>query len=149
MAISRPSYSTLSLVRLAYPDPVPSFWVSSRTGGDGPPQRPLYCVGGALYMFINGISMQQASQGERFPSVDRISAALQTLNPALGRLAAFKYASAIIRANDSGFPDGPRQAWDITAKALGKSDAVPAGKRHVFGLLRRIKAHVRGATEVV
>lgn len=149
MAISRPSYSTLSLVRLAYPDPVPSFWVSSRTGGDGRPDRPLYCVGGALYMFINGITMQDASQGERFPSVDRISSALQTLNPALGRLAAFKYASAIIRANDSGFPDGPRQAWEITAKALGKADTVPETKRRVFGLIRRIKAHAKGETEVV
>lgn len=149
MAISRPSYSTLSLVRLAYPDPVPSFWVSSRTGGDGHPDRPLYCVGGALYMFINGITMQDASQGERFPSVDRISSALQTLNPSLGRLAAFKYASAIIRANDSGFPDGPRQAWEITAKALGKADAAPGTRRRMLGLLRRIKVHAKGEAEVV
>lgn len=142
MAISRSSYSTLALVRLAYPDPVPSFWVSSR--GAQRPDRPLYCVGGALHMFIHGIAAETATQGERFPSVDRISESLQAVNPSLGCLSAFKFASSIIRANDSGFPDGPAQAWDITERALSRSEALPAGRRRLTAWVQWLKGFTAG-----
>lgn len=144
MALPRPSYSALALVRLAYPDPVPSFWVSSHGGGHT--DRPLYCVGGALHLFVHSTPAETASQGERFPSVDRISSALQALNPALGRLSAFKFASAIIRSNDSGFPDGPCHAWDIADRALRKADALPAGRRRLMQVVHGLTALVTGGS---
>lgn len=112
MAIPRQSYSLLSLIRLAYPD-ARSFYAGLRREG-------RYCVGGALYMFVHGINLEDATRMQRFPPADQIALTLMRVNPQLRFSEARAYAQCIVRANDVSFANGPARAWDILGEALEK-----------------------------
>lgn len=110
MAKPRESSDLVSLIRLAYPEPR-SFYAGLRKDG-------RYCVGGAAYMFVHGLSVKDANRMQRFPTADHIAMALVRLNPNLTFMGARGYACAMVRANDVLLKRGPDRAWDILGEAL-------------------------------
>lgn len=130
MAFQRPSYSTVQLIRLAYPMPRPidTNFDSTATGRSRP-----YCVGGAVYLFARGLTPVGAADDERFPPVSRIAAALRTLNPKLAQSAAVRYALSITQTNDMVPLGGPEAAWHYVEEALRPSGQhVPSGRRRMW-----------------
>lgn len=114
------SEAVLNLIRQTYPAPCSAFrdLTSGFTGRGGTSPRVLYCVGGALYMFIHGLDPATASGRERFPNIGRIADALRELNPALDRPLANKYAIGITQANDFLPWGGRERAWRLLTRAM-------------------------------
>lgn len=122
MPYSGSAEATLNLIRYAYPAPCSAFrdLTAGFTGRGRTSPRVLYCVGGALYMFIHHLDPEAASGRERFPNIGRIADALRELNPVLDRPLANKYAIGITQANDFLPWRGRERAWRLLARALAE-----------------------------
>ena len=120
MATARRSFTTARLIQLAYPAPCPiESSLEDQESGDG--ASPLYCVGGAVYLYVRGIPAQAAARDERYPPVARIAEALRCLNPSLSPSAARSYALAVTQSNDMPCLGGPERAWRHVDEALKPS----------------------------
>lgn len=141
MAIPRPSYSTADLIRMAYPRacPISDSPVGGEYGaGDG--VDASYCVGGAVYMFVHQIAVDEAQRHERFPPVTNIASALKMLNAELSWAVATTYALSITQTNDIPTLGGPERAWGFVRQAL----EARARRRAPFG---RLTSRVRACIE--
>ncbi len=120
MATARRSFTTARLIQLAYPAPCPiESSLEDQESGDG--AAPLYCVGGAVYLYVQGIPAEAAARDERYPPVARIAEALRRLNPSLSPSAARGYALAVTQSNDMPSLGGPQRAWRHVDEALKPS----------------------------
>lgn len=140
MAIPRPSYSKAELIRMAYPRACPISESPTRNERAGEGADVKYCVGGAVYMFVHQISVDEAKRHERFPPVTNIAAALKKMNAELTWAVATTYALSITQSNDIPTLGGPDRAWGFVCQALD----VQARHKAPFG---RLTARVRACID--